>query len=270
MGVEWVERSRGRRSKTWSALRWASPRKGTCTNCSSAIRWPAGSRPWSRAPDRAGGQDLLRIPGPRSPPPARRLARLGRPGEPPLRRARDRDADRRSGRLLCRRARGSPGAVAGLRHNAIYIVLLAVNNPSLMDRSAIYIPDPEVLPHRVRYTGFFSPQMVRPGASSLIAEVTCRPGDATDAMGGEGILERTVRLGPHGDFACRRPDCQRRPPRRICLSGLRSGICPESRTMAPVLRLDRRPSAGPFCPVRLHQLGRVPAAGPGPGRAAEP
>jgi protoporphyrinogen oxidase len=85
------------------------------------------------------------------------------------------------------------GAVAGLRHNAIYIVLLAVNNPSLMDRSAIYIPDPEVLPHRVCYMGFFSPHMVRPGASSLIAEVTCRPGDATDAMGGAGVLERTVR-----------------------------------------------------------------------------
>ena len=84
-------------------------------------------------------------------------------------------------------------AVAGLRHNAIYIVMLAVNNPSLMDRSAIYIPDPEVLPHRVCYMGFFSPNMVRPGTSSLIAEITCRPGDAIDALGKEGVLERTVR-----------------------------------------------------------------------------
>jgi protoporphyrinogen oxidase len=84
-------------------------------------------------------------------------------------------------------------AVAGLRHNAIYIVMLAVNNPSLLDRSAIYIPDSEVLPHRVCYMGFFSPNMVRPGTSSLIAEVTCRPGDAIDALGPEGVRQRALR-----------------------------------------------------------------------------
>jgi protoporphyrinogen oxidase len=83
-------------------------------------------------------------------------------------------------------------AVANLRYNAIRIALIAVNNESLMDKSAVYIPDPNVLPHRVCYMGFFSPHMVRPGTSSLIAEVTSRPGDEIDVTSDSMILERII------------------------------------------------------------------------------
>jgi protoporphyrinogen oxidase len=83
-------------------------------------------------------------------------------------------------------------ALAGLRYNAVRVAMIAVNNESLMDRSAIYIPDPEVLPHRVCYMGFFSPNMVRPGTSSLIAEVTSQPGSELDRMGNDAILDRIV------------------------------------------------------------------------------
>ncbi len=83
-------------------------------------------------------------------------------------------------------------AVARLRYNAIRVALVAVNNESLMDRSAIYIPDPGVLPHRVCYMGFFSPHMVRPGTSSLVAEVTSRPGDEMDVADDDVFLERIV------------------------------------------------------------------------------
>src|SRR5947208_681173 len=57
-------------------------------------------------------------------------------------------------------------AVAGLRFNALRIACIAVNNDSLLDKSAVYIPDPEVTPHRVCYMGFFSPNVVKPGCSS--------------------------------------------------------------------------------------------------------
>ena len=83
-------------------------------------------------------------------------------------------------------------AVAGLRYNVIRSALVAVNNESLLDKSAIYIPDPSVLPHRVCYMGFFSPHLVRPGASSLIAEVTSRPGDEIDVAGEDVLVERIV------------------------------------------------------------------------------
>ncbi len=83
-------------------------------------------------------------------------------------------------------------AVAGLRYNVVRVAMIAVNNESLMDRSAIYIPDPTVMPHRVCYMGFFSPNMVRPGTSSLIAEITSRPGDEVDRTSQGAVLERVV------------------------------------------------------------------------------
>ena len=83
-------------------------------------------------------------------------------------------------------------AVAALRYNAIRIALIAVNNESLLDKSAVYIPDPDVLPHRVCYMGYFSPHLVRPGTSSLVAEVTSRPGDPLDLAEDGAVLQRIV------------------------------------------------------------------------------
>lgn len=83
-------------------------------------------------------------------------------------------------------------AVGRLRYNAMRVVLVAVSNPSLLDKSAVYIPDESVLPHRVCYMGFFSPNMVRPGTSSLVAEVTMPPGHAIDQMDDAVMVERVV------------------------------------------------------------------------------
>ncbi|MCX5848678.1 MAG: FAD-dependent oxidoreductase [Deltaproteobacteria bacterium] len=83
--------------------------------------------------------------------------------------------------------------VEALRYTSIRIVFIAVNNESLMDKSAFYIPDPLVLPHRVCYMGFFSPNMVKSASSSLIAEITVRPGDELDRMSDAALIEKTVR-----------------------------------------------------------------------------
>jgi protoporphyrinogen oxidase len=83
-------------------------------------------------------------------------------------------------------------AVEDLRYNSMRVVLVAVDNESLMDKSAVYIPDPTVLPHRVCYMGFFSPTLVRPGTSSLIAEVTTNAGDGVHELSDEALTERVV------------------------------------------------------------------------------
>jgi protoporphyrinogen oxidase len=83
-------------------------------------------------------------------------------------------------------------AVHNLRYNALRLAFVAVNNESLMDKSAVYIPDPTVHPHRVCYMGYFSPNMVRPGTSSLVAETTVRPGDAVDRLSNEDFLDLVV------------------------------------------------------------------------------
>src|SRR5262249_51831721 len=61
-----------------------------------------------------------------------------------------------------------------------------------MDKSAVYIPDPTVHPHRVCFMGFFSPNVVKPGTSSLVAETTTRPGDAVDRMSDVDFLDLVV------------------------------------------------------------------------------
>ena len=78
------------------------------------------------------------------------------------------------------------------RYNPIRVSLIAINNESLMDKSTVYIPDLAVLPHRVCFMGFFSPNMVRPGTSSLVAETTVRHGDPTDRLSDSEFLDRVI------------------------------------------------------------------------------
>lgn len=63
-------------------------------------------------------------------------------------------------------------AVNSLKFNSVRVVLIGVNNESLMDKSAVYIPDKTVSPHRVCYMGYFSRHTVPEGKSSIIAETT--------------------------------------------------------------------------------------------------
>jgi protoporphyrinogen oxidase len=83
-------------------------------------------------------------------------------------------------------------AVRGLRYNCLRPAFIAVNNESLLDKSAVYIPDPSVLPHRVCFMGYFSPNMVKPGTSSLVAETTVRSGDETDRLSNDEFLDAVI------------------------------------------------------------------------------
>jgi len=83
-------------------------------------------------------------------------------------------------------------AIAGLRYNTINIVFIAVNDESLLQHSALYIPDPNVITHRLCYMGFFSKELVKPGTSSLIAEITTNPGDGVHEMSDEAMTERVI------------------------------------------------------------------------------
>src|SRR5262249_35509038 len=83
-------------------------------------------------------------------------------------------------------------AVANLRFNALRLAFIAVNNESLLDKSSVYIPDPTVQPHRVCYMGFFSPNVVKPGTSSLVAETTTRPGDRVDSLSNDDFLDVVI------------------------------------------------------------------------------
>jgi len=83
-------------------------------------------------------------------------------------------------------------AVSNLRYNSMKIVMIAVNNESLLKHSALYIPDPDVICHRICFMGFFSKELVKPGTSSLIAEITTNPGDGIHELSNQEVIDRTI------------------------------------------------------------------------------
>ncbi|MCF8033506.1 MAG: FAD-dependent oxidoreductase [Desulfarculaceae bacterium] len=76
---------------------------------------------------------------------------------------------------------GAPGdaraACDALQYNSIILVMLGVGHEGLNDKSAVYIPGPDILPHRVCYMSYFSPHNAPQGSSHLVAEITVPPGD---------------------------------------------------------------------------------------------
>jgi protoporphyrinogen oxidase len=83
-------------------------------------------------------------------------------------------------------------AVANLHHNKVRIILVGINNESLLNHSAIYVPQSDIAFHRMSYMGYFSRSTVPLGKSSIIAEVTTRKGqpwfDTTDDL----LIEKII------------------------------------------------------------------------------
>ena len=68
-------------------------------------------------------------------------------------------------------------ALKKLQYNSVVVVMIGVNHEGLTGRTALYIPDPDILAHRVCYLKEFSSWNAPEGKSHLIAEITVPPGD---------------------------------------------------------------------------------------------
>lgn len=80
---------------------------------------------------------------------------------------------------LVRYLEGTPQAVLDtadkLIYNSLIMVMTGVGHKGFIDKNAIYMPDPERLPHRVCYMSYFSPRNAPAGSSNLAAEITVHP-----------------------------------------------------------------------------------------------
>jgi protoporphyrinogen oxidase len=83
-------------------------------------------------------------------------------------------------------------AASNLKHNAVRIVLVGVNNDKLLDKSAIYVPREDILFHRICYMGYFSKNNVPAGKSSLIAEITTNKDNELFDLSDGDIIERVI------------------------------------------------------------------------------
>ena len=83
-------------------------------------------------------------------------------------------------------------AVDALKYNSLLVVLVGVAKPKLTDQFAVLVPQPDLPFHRLCFYGYYGPNYVPEGASSVVAEITAREGDELWSLSDEQIAFRVV------------------------------------------------------------------------------
>lgn len=83
--------------------------------------------------------------------------------------------------------------VAKLRYNSLINVLIGCNSDPGHDYTAVYVPDREIIFHRLSFPKAFSERCVPPGGSSIMAEITANEGDGVWETDDDALLARVIR-----------------------------------------------------------------------------
>lgn len=83
-------------------------------------------------------------------------------------------------------------ATNNLKYNSLITVMIGLDVPKINDFSWVYLPDKNVLPHRVSFPSNFSPYVTPKGKSSVLAEITCNMGDEIWKMDDEDLTESVI------------------------------------------------------------------------------
>jgi protoporphyrinogen oxidase len=83
-------------------------------------------------------------------------------------------------------------SVRNLKFNSLITVGIGIDQPKINDFSWLYIPDKDILTHRVSFPSNYSPYVASKGKSSVLAEITYHDGDEISKMNDKEIIERTV------------------------------------------------------------------------------
>jgi protoporphyrinogen oxidase len=83
-------------------------------------------------------------------------------------------------------------AASRLRYNSLINVLIGAQNDEGHPYTAVYVPDPAIIFHRISFPQNFSPRNVPHGGSAIMAEITANAGDGVWEMTDAQILERTI------------------------------------------------------------------------------
>jgi protoporphyrinogen oxidase len=84
-------------------------------------------------------------------------------------------------------------ALSRLLYNSIHIVVVQVKEDAIGDHFALYIPDKDIIFHRLSKLNFLGDAYKTPGAgSTLMAEVTFRPGSYLSSLSESEVVSRTL------------------------------------------------------------------------------
>ncbi len=82
--------------------------------------------------------------------------------------------------------------INNLKYNSLITVMLGVDTDKLNDLHWLYIPDKNVLPHRLVFPKNNTPTTTPDGKSSIVAEITFNEGDNISKMTDEEIVEKVI------------------------------------------------------------------------------
>jgi protoporphyrinogen oxidase len=83
-------------------------------------------------------------------------------------------------------------SVAALRYNSLFTVAIGLASARLPDYTAVYVPDPAILFHRISFPALFSPHNAPAGKSIIQAEITANEGDGVWELTDEEVLRRVI------------------------------------------------------------------------------
>lgn len=84
-------------------------------------------------------------------------------------------------------------AASRLRYNSLINVVVGCSEDRGYPYTAIYVPDTDIVFHRLSFPKAFSERCVPPGHSAIMAEITANQGDGIWDLADEAIVERVVR-----------------------------------------------------------------------------
>lgn len=82
-------------------------------------------------------------------------------------------------------------AASKLRYNSLLNILLGLKGDGV-PYTALYVPDPAIVFHRLSFPKYFSDRNVPPGSWSIMAEITANEGDGVWDMTDDQVLARVV------------------------------------------------------------------------------
>jgi protoporphyrinogen oxidase len=83
-------------------------------------------------------------------------------------------------------------ASKNLKYNSLISVMIGLNTQKLNDLSWLYIPDKNILPHRVSFPSNYSPCVAPESKSSALAEITCTVGSEIWKMNDKAIITKVI------------------------------------------------------------------------------
>ncbi|HIK00155.1 TPA: FAD-dependent oxidoreductase [archaeon] len=83
-------------------------------------------------------------------------------------------------------------AASNLRYNSVIGIMLGLDYDNGLDLSWLYFPQNEIPFHRIVFQSNYSPNLAPDGKSSIMVELTYRPGDGVAKMSDEQILNLVI------------------------------------------------------------------------------